>query len=87
MEAREIIELFGGVSKVANLFKIANSSVSEWKVKNRIPDDKMIILAARIEKKTQDARKPFGRKEIRPNDWHEVWPELANDHSKHAVNE
>lgn len=74
--AGELIEILGGASAVAKKLGIKNPSVYEWKENNKIPDDKLIRLAPQIEKITKNK---VTRKDLRPNDWHEIWPELNTD--------
>ena len=70
MDTSEIIATLGGTFAVAKRCGVTPGAVSQWK-HNGLPADKMIIIAAELEKQS-DGR--FSRKEI-PN-WHEIWPEL-----------
>jgi DNA-binding transcriptional regulator YdaS (Cro superfamily) len=70
MNTSEIISTLGGTFAVAKRCGVTPGAVSQWK-HNGLPADKMIIIAAELEKQS-DGR--FSRKEI-PN-WHEIWPEL-----------
>jgi DNA-binding transcriptional regulator YdaS (Cro superfamily) len=72
METREIIRALGGTSKVAKLCGISMPSVSQWK-KNGIPSDKMIFLAAKLEKETEGK---ITRKQLFPDTWMDIWTEL-----------
>ena len=46
----QMIGLLGGAKKVAVLFKIDQAAVNQWKV-NGIPLNRLVFLAAEIEKK------------------------------------
>lgn len=72
MDAITLIEAFGGTAAVAHLAGVKAPSVSGWKESGRIPDDKLIRLAPIAE-----ARGISTRKELFPNDWAAIWPELA----------
>lgn len=77
MEALTLIEKLGGTFAVAVLAKVKPPSVSGWKEANRIPDDKLIRLAPIAE-----ARGIVSRKILFPNDWAEIWPEMAQSTRK-----
>lgn len=68
-----MIELLGGTTAVANIFKISPSSVAEWKHKG-IPLGKVVILAAELEKKSHGL---LNRQDMFPKLWPMVWPELV----------
>lgn len=72
--AREIIKILGGGAAVANLLQIRPASVSEWTVRNSIPDDKLIRLAVCLESVTKEE---ISRRDLFPEDWMKIWPELA----------
>lgn len=72
MNAVELIDAFGGTSAVAALCNVRPPSVSGWKEAGRIPDGKLIRLAPIAE-----ARGIATRREIFPDDWLAIWPELA----------
>ena len=67
-----IIDLLGGTSKVAKLVNVAPAAVSLWR-KNNIPADKFLFLAATLERESHGL---ITRKDIFPNSWHIIWPEL-----------
>lgn len=73
MEPIDLIKKLGGTFAVAELANVKPPSVSEWKTNNRIPDDKLMRLAPIAE-----ARGIASRKELFPNDWQDIWPEIAN---------
>lgn len=72
MDAITLIEALGGTAAVADLSGVKPPSVSGWKETGRIPDDKLIRLAPIAE-----ARGITTRKALFPDDWHQIWPELA----------
>jgi len=73
MTAEEIIMGLGGTKRVAKLCGVSPSAVSEWKITG-IPQGRVIYLAAEIEKLTNGK---MSRKDMFPEDWHVIWPELA----------
>jgi len=72
MKHSRLIELLGGTTEVARLIGIKPPSVSDWK-KSGIPEDKLIRLAPIAE-----SRGIASRKELLPNLWKQIWPELVN---------
>lgn len=72
MDAPTLIDALGGTKAVADIFGIKAPSVSGWKKSGEIPDDKLIRLAPIAE-----ARGIATRKQLFPNDWQSIWPELA----------
>jgi len=67
----ELIDKLGGPAVVARLLGIKPPSVVGWRA-NGIPDDKLIRLAPTLEKAGIATRR-----ELRPDDWQSIWPELA----------
>ncbi|MDM0003912.1 YdaS family helix-turn-helix protein [Variovorax sp. J22G73] len=82
MDVNQLLDALGGTAAVAELFGIKQPSVSEWRKSGRIPDDKLIRLAPIAE-----ARGIVSRKELFPNDWQAIWPELADMKASVAVGE
>lgn len=72
MNASEIIDKLGGPTAVAKLLNIKPPSVHAWRT-GGIPDDKLIRLAPVLERAGIATRR-----ELRPDDWAEIWPELIN---------
>lgn len=72
MNSTEIITCLGGTTKVAKLCSVSVPAVSQWKI-NGIPQDKMIYLAASLEKATEGK---ITRKQLFPHDWQNIWVEL-----------
>ncbi|MDP9992004.1 hypothetical protein J2W28_001032 [Variovorax boronicumulans] len=73
MDHIALIEALGGTFATALLANVKAPSVSGWKEKGRIPDDKLIRLAP-----VAEARGIATRKQLFPNDWAAIWPELAD---------
>ncbi|WP_313632524.1 transcriptional regulator [Massilia timonae] len=71
MNASEIIDKLGGPTAVAKLLNVKPPSVHAWKT-GGIPADKLIRLAPTLEKAGIATRQ-----ELRPDDWQQIWPELA----------
>ena len=72
MDARTLIDRLGGTNAVAALVGVKPPSVSEWKSAGRIPDDKLIRLAPALH-----SLGVVARWDLRPDDWHRIWPELV----------
>lgn len=72
IDTNELIEKLGGTCAVADFVGIRPPSVSEWKTAKSIPDNHLIRLAVLAEE-----RGIATRKEIFPNDWQSIWPELV----------
>lgn len=67
---RTACEMFGGVRGFAKAINIAPSAVTNWAIKkNPVP----IIRCVEIEELTGGM---VTRKQLRPDDWHLIWPEL-----------
>jgi hypothetical protein len=71
MDHSELIDKLGGTAAVASRVGVRLASVSEWR-RNGIPDGRLIELGAEIEQRTQ-----WRRWDLRPDDWHRIWPELV----------
>jgi DNA-binding transcriptional regulator YdaS (Cro superfamily) len=70
----KIIEVLGGPAAVATRLGIKVPSVYGWMPKGAgIPESRLIELGADIE-----AKGLYTRKQIRPNDWQQIWPELVH---------
>ena len=72
LNSTAIIRLLGGPTKVAKLLNISVPAVSMWQ-KSEIPIDKMVILAATLEKESHGL---ITRKTLFPNSYKLIWPEL-----------
>jgi hypothetical protein len=67
-----LIDLLGGTSKVAKMCNVAPAAVARWRV-HGLPYSQLIFLAARLE---QESHGLVSRKDLFPQTWHFVWPEL-----------
>lgn len=75
MTSDQFIDALGGTFAVAALLQIRPPSVSGWRDGRNaleIPSDKLIRLACIAEE-----RGIASRQDLRPNDWQQIWPELA----------
>lgn len=61
----------GGVSKLAAALQIGQNVVSNWKARGTFIDP---LHCVAIERRTDGRVK---RQDLRPNDWHLIWPELV----------
>jgi DNA-binding transcriptional regulator YdaS (Cro superfamily) len=75
MNPTAIINILGGATKVAKLCGVSVPAVSMWQ-KSDIPRDKLIFLAATLERETNGL---ITRKTLFPTTYGIIWPEL---HSK-----
>jgi DNA-binding transcriptional regulator YdaS (Cro superfamily) len=73
MENNEIITILGGTSKVAKLCNVSPPAVTQWR-KNGIPKDRLIFVAALIEKLSEGK---YTRKQMFPDSWQDIWIELS----------
>lgn len=64
------IEIAGGSSALAASIGVATSLPSMWKSRGQIP----IANCPAIERATSGV---VTRRDLRPDDWHLIWPELA----------
>jgi DNA-binding transcriptional regulator YdaS (Cro superfamily) len=72
MKATAIIKLLGGCTRISKLVGVSVPAVSMWQ-NGDIPMDKMIILAATLEKESHGL---ITRKSLFPNTYRLIWPEL-----------
>lgn len=68
----QLINLLGGVSKVAKMCEVSLPAVSQWK-SSGIPKDKLMYLAAQLESKSHGL---ITRKDLFPKNYKIIWPEL-----------
>ena len=68
----QIINLLGGVTKVAKMCEVSLPAVSQWK-SSGIPRDKLMFLAAELENKSHGL---ITRKSLFPKNYGLIWPEL-----------
>jgi len=74
MNATAIIRLLGGPTKVSKMLGISVPAVSMWQ-NGDIPHDKMVILAATLEKESHGL---ISRKSLFPDTYELIWPELKS---------
>ena len=72
MNATTLIKLLGGPTRISKLVGVSVPAVSMWQ-KSEIPIDKMVILAATLEKESHGL---ITRKILFPNSYKLIWPEL-----------
>jgi DNA-binding transcriptional regulator YdaS (Cro superfamily) len=72
MNATALIKLLGGPTRISKLVGVSVPAVSMWQ-KSEIPIDKMVILAATLEKESHGL---ITRKTLFPNSYKLIWPEL-----------
>lgn len=64
------IETAGGVGKLAAAIGVGQPVVSNWRARGTTPD---AVHCVAIERATDGA---VTRRDLRPDDWHLIWPEL-----------
>ena len=70
---QQMISLLGGVKAVSRKTGVSVQAVNKWKLENNIPVDKLMMLAALIEKESHGL---VTRQDMFPKSWMWVWPEL-----------
>ncbi len=73
MTNSEIINLLGGTSKVAKLCGVSAAAACQWR-KNGIPKDRLIFVAATLEKLSNGE---FSRKAEFPHTYNMIWTDLT----------
>jgi len=63
------IQLFGGLSALAKEIDVSSARLGNWRLRS-VP----IEYCLAIEMATAGG---VSRKELRPDDWHKIWPDLA----------
>lgn len=72
MKAIDIaVDCLGGVGKLASAIGVTQAAVSNWRARGSSPD---AIHCTAIERATGGA---VTRRDLRPDDWAQIWPELA----------
>ena len=66
------ISTVGGVGKLALALGVTQPVISNWRARGTTPD---AIHCVAIERATGGA---VTRRDLRPDDWHLIWPELAH---------
>lgn len=67
------IAQIGGVGKLAASIGVGQPVVSNWRARGTTPDAANCVA---IERATKGA---VTRRDLRPDDWHLIWPELADE--------
>jgi len=75
MNDAQIIDLLGKPAKVAKLCGVTVQAVCQWRNNNAIPMGPLTLMAATIEKESQNV---VTRKTLFPDNWWIIWPELKN---------
>ena len=70
---QQMIGLLGGVKAVSRKTGVSVQAVNKWKLQDAIPVDKLMMLAALIEKESNGL---VTRQDMFPKSWLWVWPEL-----------
>ena len=70
---QQMIGLLGGVKAVSRKTGVSVQAVNKWKLQGAIPIDKLMMLAALIEKESHGL---VTRQDMFPKSWMWVWPEL-----------
>jgi DNA-binding transcriptional regulator YdaS (Cro superfamily) len=70
-----LIDLLGGTNEVAKLCNVAPPAVAQWRHRG-LPHGQLVFLAAKLEK---DSHGLVTRKDLFPNTWWMIWPELAKN--------
>jgi DNA-binding transcriptional regulator YdaS (Cro superfamily) len=74
LTSQQMIGLLGGVKAVSRKTGVSVQAVNKWKLENNIPVDKLMMLAALIEKESHGL---VTRQDMFPKSWMWVWPELV----------
>jgi DNA-binding transcriptional regulator YdaS (Cro superfamily) len=70
---QQMIGLLGGVKAVSRKTGVSVQAVNKWKLQDTIPADKLMMLAALIEKESHGL---VTRQDMFPKSWMWIWPEL-----------
>jgi DNA-binding transcriptional regulator YdaS (Cro superfamily) len=71
---QQMIGLLGGVKAVSKRTGVSVQAVNKWKLQDAIPVDKLMMLAALIEKESHGL---VTRQDMFPKSWLWVWPEIV----------
>ncbi|TFW15932.1 transcriptional regulator [Duganella callida] len=71
------IQWCDGLSSLAEKIGISSARLGNWRVRG-VPVEHCLA----IEKATDGQ---VTRKDLRPDDWQNIWPELADDHTRRAT--
>jgi hypothetical protein len=79
---QQMIGLLGGVKEVSKKTKVSVQAVNKWKLQDSIPVDKLMMLAALIEKESHGL---VTRQDMFPKSWMWIWPELVPKNNAFGV--
>jgi DNA-binding transcriptional regulator YdaS (Cro superfamily) len=65
----------GGLAKLASLLGVSIQVVSNWKDRESVPIERCLAIERATNGKVT-------RRQLRPKDWRDIWPELANPCAK-----
>jgi DNA-binding transcriptional regulator YdaS (Cro superfamily) len=74
MTDAQMIDLLGKPAKVAKLCGVTVQAVCQWRNNNAIPAAPLMLIAATIERESHGL---VSRKDLFPNTWALIWPELS----------
>lgn len=73
MKLKEYLNNIESASSLSRRINVPNVSISNWaNGKRPIPIKWMTIIES-------ETKGQVSRKDMRPDDWHEIWPELADN--------
>jgi hypothetical protein len=81
---QQMIGLLGGVKAVSRKTSVSVQAVNKWKLQDAIPIDKLMMLAALIEKESHGL---VTRQDMFPKSWMWVWPEIVPKNNSFGVQE
>jgi len=68
------IDLAGSVSELATLINASPNQVSNWRTRG-VPIEQCVAIEIAVDGKVS-------RRDLRPDDWQKIWPELAPELSE-----
>ena len=73
MTDSQLIDMLGRPAKVAKLCGVTVQAVCQWRNNYAIPAAPLMLIAATIERESHGL---VSRKDLFPNTWALIWPEL-----------
>jgi len=74
-------EILGSQANLARALEVKPPSVTEWLTGNRPPPIERCVVIERL------TNRQVMRWDLRPNDWHAIWPELIGAEGAPAIPE